>query len=121
MAFIISWKRIPAKATANQNIQTVPIITSVLVLVITGNGSGLISIQWMLQQLGRGILKQATVCDTVKNNTKEFESKNVGVRFIKPVKETGRIPARQQTGIRPLQELGGSKQKVNNYFKNYRL
>ncbi len=29
--------------------------------------------------------------DTVKNNMKGYESKNVGVRFIEPVKETGRM------------------------------
>ncbi len=38
---------------------------------------------------------------------KEYKSEKVGVRFIEPAKETGRIPARRQTGIRPLQELGG--------------
>ena len=51
---------------------------------------------------------------------KEYCSENVGVRFIELTKEMGRILARRQTGIRPLQESWEGKQKIDNYFKNYR-
>ncbi len=59
--------------------------------------------------------------DTVKNNMKEYETENVRVRFIEPVKETDWIPVLRRAGIRPLQESGEVKQKIVNYFKNYRL
>ena len=38
---------------------------------------------------------------------KEYKSENVGVRFIEPIRQS--------------ENVGGGKQKIDNYFKNYSL
>ncbi|MCK4595840.1 hypothetical protein KAT73_03585 [candidate division WOR-3 bacterium] len=60
----------------------------------------------------------------MKNNMKEYESKNVGVRFIEPAKETDWIPARRLPAGRqgrresdPYKNQGEASKKYITAFK----